>query len=715
MRRIILVGTIGSLLFITACNKAQMYYSKGTKKFDQGEYQLSLENYKQYIGEVADAKKQDKQQMAEAYHRIAESYRLSNRPQEAAEYYEKAIENGSRHAEDDRFWLAYSKKTLGQYENAKKLFEDYLDVGTDFSKIDHAKKHIDNIGRIDDINEKLDRFKIEYMEAINTDQNEYAPVPFKDKVYFTSSRGEGKMYNADGTRFTDLYEFKRDGSGGNSGVVKKLPETINVEDAHDATAIILDNGNTIIFSRSNVGSRKEASHEVNIYITRFENGAWTEAELLPISKLDAWDSSPFLSNDGSTIYFSSNRDHPDAQGGTDLYKSVRSEAGTWGPVENLGPKINTPGNEMFPYMDEEDNLYFSSDAHPGYGALDLFVAEKTETGDIVIENLGRTINSTFDDFSLYFRDDTSGYYCSNRPKNDGDDMYDDDIYLFTYYTDLIVEYKLDGIVFTKDEKTGDTTILANSAVALLTAQGDTLAQTITNDKGAFEVAIEPEKKYELAGKHTGYLTNRIDYSTEGATLTEDKAKNIKNVVVLHAAIELKPKKKITLKIKNLLYDFDKWDIRPDASKRLDKVVEFLHDNPGIKVELGSHTDFRGSSDYNRRLAQKRAESAVAYIVNHGIPKENIVAKGYGEDEPYTVTLDDVREDSVSFEVGTVLTQAFINGLSTEALKEEAHQLNRRTELKIIGIKKEEGEIILDDQGKAIKNEEAPEEGEEEAE
>jgi peptidoglycan-associated lipoprotein len=644
MTKFNLVASFMLLLAMYSCApKYVKYLNKGQANFKQEEFQFSIENYKQAIAKGAP--------VAVPNYMIAESYRKSNRIQEAEVYYQKAIEAGIKE-EDAYFYYARALKSTGNYESATAQYKEYLKIGNNFDLLNKTKKELENIPLLSEISLKPSYYTIKNLEALNTPSAEFSPILFNDNMYFTSSRGAEKMYSATGTGFTDLYEYIFDGTEKNSGTAKRLSKSLNSENAHEASATFSKDGKTIYFSRGNTGTKK-GPIDVNIFYSKFENDEWTTPEILDISDLKAWDSSPALSADGKVLYFSSNREG--GMGGTDLYKATLDANGKWSNVTNLGAPINTPGNEMFPFEDKEGTFYFSSDGHPSLGGLDIFKVVK-ENNKSKVENLGKPMNSSHDDFGIFLRDSLTGYFASNRPEGKGDD----DLYEFVDISRIRhAFYAIDGSVFGQDKVSKH--ILADAHIKVINDKSDTIANIRSNQEGKFEFPVETEKQYKLIVsklENPAYMTEKYDLSTIGQTVPFDKLKpGDNNFKIKFEATLLIKEESITFVVEDIYYDYNKWDIREDAALELDKIVEFLKNNTDISIELSSHTDERGAAVYNRELSQKRAQSAVDYMITKGIAKNRVSAKGYGKDKPLIKNAD----------------------------SEEDHQKNRRTEVKITGI------------------------------
>jgi outer membrane protein OmpA-like peptidoglycan-associated protein len=635
---------IASMLF-TSCNGWKAMLKKGDKKFDRAEFEFAIQFYQKALtkGGPKDI----------VNYKIANSYRISNRIKEASPYYKSAIDAGNK-KDSAIFFLALGLKSKGEYVNAQSLFKQYLGVGLNNELKRRSKVEIENIDKIKELLLREQVFKVKNATYLNTEGSEFCPVCREDKIIFTSSRGQSKLYKANGLGFTDIFQFKPDGAFQGSGVIKQFVEKFNNEATHEACITFSVDGNTIVFARSNDGTKKGAAN-TDLFISHFRAGEWSEPELLNISDPDAWDSSPAFSSDGKTLYFASNR--KGGKGGVDIWKSTLDNKGKFHNVTNLGGVINTPANDMFPYASPDGRLYFSSVGHVGLGGLDIFVAYRDDsTFKIVIENLGPPINSSGDDFAFQFKNSTFGYFSSNRDGGKGDD----DIYEFVDATPAtkVANYTLVGTIIKEEEEGKDEEPIASAHVQLLDDKGVKLLDTITGPDGKFKKRIEVEKNYTIIAEKDGFFTERELYSTIGKTIPQSALKRFYNEITFETVIELSEiviNKEIVLE--NIYYDYNKSDIRPDAAEELDKLVQIMKDNPKISIELGSHTDSRGNDDYNMALSQSRAEAAVNYIVSKGISPDRLSARGYGETNPIIPT----------------------------ASQEKEYQVNRRTEFKVISV------------------------------
>lgn len=624
---------------------------KAMKAFRLGKYQTVIDLYSK--AGSADAK---------TNYFIAESYRLSNRIKEAEPFYEKA---GGRGIDKDsvQFYYAQSLKANEKYDAARAQLQSLAENAQDEKMKDRAQAELAGLAYLEKLEDRSSFYRVKNMEMLNSAASEYAPVFFDNQLYFTSSRGGEKIYEATGTPFTNVFKVSSRGANVDVATLTPLPEGINSEGINDGCITFSPDGKIMVFAKGNSGKRKGGS-DVDLYISRFRNNNWTEPIPLNINDPDAWDSSPSFSPDGRTLYFASNRRgrgrNATGYGGTDIYSAQMDSRGRFSKVKNLGSDVNTSGNELFPYMAEDMKLYFASDGHPGFGGLDLFVVER-KNGKTVIENLSQPMNSAGDDFGIFLFKADRGFLTSNREGGKGDD----DIYTFVNEDpDLrVVNYYLQGITYTKTDDDSSRTILPNTKVSLIDANGEVLQDFTTGNDGKFLFRVYENEDYDLMGENDGYLVKRQPYTTKGKSVDPATLRDLVTNITLDTIIVLD---KIELEkvfiLENIYYDFNKSNIRADAAKELDKLVQLLVDNPEIKIELSSHTDSVDDQSYNLQLSQRRAEAAVSYMVERGIAADRMVAKGYGESRP-------------------IARNTNLDGTDNPA----GRQRNRRTEFKILEI------------------------------
>jgi peptidoglycan-associated lipoprotein len=649
MNRLTVILLICSALYLASCSMGKRAMKKGDKRLKYGEFEYSIDYYQKAI--------RNNYNVGEANFKIGEAYRLSNRLKEAEPYYQAAI-NQDYEEEDAYYFYGLALKSNEKYEEARQELQDYLGFAEDGEIRELAQNEVDNLIKLKEIRNKESYYRVKNLELINSPDAEYSPVYMNGELYFTSSRYGGKVYKATGESFTNLYKVKTRGAIVDSTTITSLGDNINSPNTNDGCIAFSPDGQTMVFAKGNSGRRKGAE-DVDLYISRFRRGGWSEPELMRISDGKAWDSTPTFSRDGRTLFFASTR--RGSIGGTDLYAATKNRRGRWSNVRNLGPVINTAGNEMFPYQASDGSLYFSSNGHPGLGGLDMLVARR-EGGKMVVENVGPPINSSSDDFGLFLYTPDKGFFTSNREGGRGDD----DIYTFINNDPnlKIINYYLTGVTYTIDED-GTEKILPNTTVKLYGANDEMLNEALTGRDGKFLFRVYPEEDYLLMGEKPEYFTSRANFSTVGKTIPKESLNQLETNKVFETKIVLDQivmDKAIVLE--NIYYDLDEDYIRADAAVELDKLVTVLEDNPEIKIELSSHTDSRQTAAYNDDLSKRRAQSAVEYISSKGIDADRLIARGYGESQ-------------------LLISDEEINKLPTEEAREQAHQRNRRTEFKVI--------------------------------
>lgn len=334
-------------------------------------------------------------------------------------------------------------------------------------------------------------------------------------------------------------------------------------------------------------------------------------------------------------------------------------SGEWSPPENMGDDINTEGDEMFPFMHKDGSIYFASNGHMGMGGLDIFRATEEPGGRWNVENMRSPINSSADDFGIIFEDETERGYFSSTRKGKGND----DIFAFSLPP---LRFNIKGIVV--DLKT--EAVIPDAKVKLIGSDGTTL-ENKTGSDGTFRYNLKPNTDYIFLASKEGFLNSKGRETTKG----QEESKDYR--ITLEMASIDKP-----IELPNIFYDFGKWDLRPESMVALDKLVEVLNDNPNITIELGSHTDSRDTEAYNLQLSQKRAQSVIDYLISKGIAADRLTAKGYGESQPKEVDAKTAKLYTFLKE-GDVLNDQFINALTNKDEQEICHQINRRTEMKVL--------------------------------
>ncbi|MEJ7643075.1 MAG: OmpA family protein [Chryseolinea sp.] len=602
-------------LFLAACSAEK----KAFKAFTLGKYESSIALYKKMLA--------NNPNNGRANYFVAESYRLSNRIKESEIFYAKASAGRGIDKDSIHLYHAHALKANAKYAEAKAELEKLSTSTTVNAMKDRAQAEIKGLDYLSSLKERPSYYKVKNMELINTQASEYSPVYLNNELYFTSSRGSDKLYEATGTPFTDIYKVASKGANVDLATVAAMPAGINSTSINDGCITFSPDGKTMVFAKGNSG-KKKGGYDVDLYLSRYRNNVWTEPVIININQPEYWDSAPAFSPDGRTLYFASNR--KGGYGGTDIYSAQMDTRGRFSRVRNLGPEINTAGNENFPYVAEDAKLYFSSDEHPGFGGLDLF-AVKRSNGKTSIENLGEPVNSTGDDFGIFLFRPDRGFYTSNREGGKGDD----DIYTFINEDPnlKVVNYYLQGITYTKD-KEDKLQLLPNTKVTVLDEKGEIMQDFVTGNDGKFLFRVYDNEDYNMVGETDGYLVKRQFYTTKGRSVDPASLKELITNITFDTLLVLdKVELNKVFALDNIYYNYNKADIRDDAAKELDKLVQLLADNPEIRIELGSHTDSVDDNSYNLQLSQRRAESAVKYIVQHGIAPDRLVAKGYGEESP----------------------------------------------------------------------------------
>jgi len=630
------------LIGVSSCKSLQ---EKGNEQFLSGQYQYAINSFSQILADDPENK--------EANQVIAESYRLSNRIEDAAPYYQKLVEEDPTF--DSYYRLGLSLKAQDKDEEAKDAFEKAKGYTQDETYLAETQRQLESIKLSQGIKDYWPYHELVNYKDLNTAGPDYAPVISEDFLYFTSGRQASGLYPADGSPYTKIYRARAEGLRVDVTGAQPLPEFKNEEGLNQAAIAVSPDGNTIIYARGNSTSDKDLP-ETALFVSYFRGGGFTQPIWMPINEDETWwNSTPAFSADGSELYFASNR--PGGFGGIDLYKATKLANGDFGNPVNVGPNINTPGNELFPRPMADGKFFFSSDGHPGYGKLDLFVAEKDASGAQVIKNLGENFNSTNDDFALFFTEyPKAGFISSNRDGGIGDD----DIYFFEDKTPKpkIINVLLN--VFTKQRVAGaDDAVLEQTRVVLYDENSKQAGGDFSNTTGRVRFTLTPDADFTIIASKSGYFSKSIPYTTKGktpdiSTLIQDVTNITLDTTIVLDQLVLDR----SIVLENIYYDLDKAEIRADAAVELNKLVQILKDNPAIRIELSSHTDSRSGDAYNQNLSQRRAQSAVDYIVSQGVAADRLVAKGYGE------------------------SQLIIKNATTE----EEHQTNRRTEFKVIEIK-----------------------------
>ena len=643
------------LLIIIAIQDSQAQTKKierAYEAFRAGEYYDSIDQFKDAYSKVS---KNDRESRAELVFMIGECYRLINDPKNAETWYKLAIKS-SNPKPDAQFWLAESIKKSGRYQNAIDEFKKYKQIAQSDSRADQEIRACELAL---EWQRNPESYKVDELKDLNSRESDFSPAYGRDDygvVLFTSSREDAsgnKTHGATGQGFTDIFESRIDKKSKWSTPVPL--DVINTE-AEEGTPFITDDFKEMYFTRCEAGKREQKG--CVIMLSKRTGDQWSEPKNIGILSDSLVAAHPALSSDGTTLYFVS--EIPGGSGGKDIWMATRASSGdAWSKPRNLGPDINTPGNEVFPYVRKDGTLYFSSDGQIGMGGLDIFKAVPQSDGSWIVTNMKPPINSFSDDFGIAFEGDAErGIFGSTRKGRGNDELYSFEL--------PPLEFSVTGLV--KDEKTGAP--ITASTVQLIASDGSN-PQAETGASGDFKFELKPDVDYIFLASKRGYLNGKERETTKG----QEKSRDFM-VTILLTAID-KP-----IELPNIFYDFNKWDLRPESMVSLDKLVETLTDNPNVTIELMSHTDSRDTEEFNYDLSQKRAQSVIQYLIEKGIEPGRLSAKGYGESSPKVVDPDIVSQWPF-LKNGTTLSESFINTLATEEQKEIAHQINRRTEFRVL--------------------------------
>lgn len=502
------------------------------------------------------------------------------------------------------------------------------------------------------------RYEVRRMEKFNSNRGEFSPMLAGDKydqLYFASSRSknkEAKISAITGQNNNNLFQVKQDEKGAWLAPVD-MEDEVNTE-FDEGTPSFSSDGNTMYYTYC--AQDPESPRTSEIYISNRSSAKWGKGTRATIVKDSVTAlGHPAISPDGKYLYFVS--DAVGGFGGKDLFRA-RVAGNDFGPMENLGPEINTPGDEMFPYVRDSVTFYFASNGHPGMGGLDLFKAKQDSAGNWKVENIGAPFNSMGDDFGITFAGaQEKGFFSSNRNDARGFD------HIYSFELPMITVF-IEGLVNDVDEYP-----IEDATIRIVGRDGLNVKVPAKKD-GTYKVELERDIRYVMMASARGYLNQNFELKTG------PEEKNETYVVDFFLSPISKP-----VVIDNIFYDFDKATLRPDSKKALDEMIKMLNDNPNVTIELGAHTDRKGTDQYNERLAQRRAQSVVDYLIAGGIIQDRLEAKGYGESVPKTIN----KKMAKSFDFlqeGDVLTEEFILALPPEQ-QEIADQINRRTEFKVL--------------------------------
>ena len=618
--------------------------------FSAGEYYNAIDDFKRAYSRT---NRSDRNARTELAFMIAECFRLINDPKSAETWYQLAVMSSTSKPEA-QYWLAESMKKNGKFHEAIEEFRKYKQIAPSDARADQQIRACELAL---EWTRNPEAYRVEAIRDLNSRVSDFSPAYARDDyslIYFTSSRngaGSRRTHGATGQNFTGIFESRLDRNEKWSSPVPV--QGLNSE-FEDGTPTFSADYSEIYFTRCETGKREKKGCMI-MHSTRVGN-SWSVPKntgILPDSLIAAH---PALSPDGMTLYFVS--DMPGGYGGKDIWY-VTKTGNSWSHPVNLGPDINTSGDELFPYVRSDGVLYFSSDGHIGMGGLDIFKAVLQPNGNWVVTNMKPPINSSADDFGIIFEGSSErGIFSSTRNEREKDNLFRFEL--------PPLNFSVTGLV--KDEQTG--TPVQGATVQLIASDGSNL-QTETGTAGDFRFTLRANVDYIFLASKQNYLNGRERETTRG----QEQSRNFMVTIQL-LAID-KP-----IELPNILYDFGRWDLRPESMVSLDKLVETLLDNQSITIELMSHTDSRDTEEFNLQLSQRRAQSVVEYLIDKGIAPDRLSAKGYGKSTPKVVD-DELVEQNPFLRLGATLTEQYINSLANDEQREIAHQINRRTEFKVL--------------------------------
>ena len=632
-----------------SCKSAKL--SDAEEKQRIGEYYEAAAIYRKVYTKTSPKKRDLRGYIA---YRMAECNRLINNTAKATSAYMNAIRYDYP---DSTVYLRMGQmlQKTGRYPEAIKNYDIYME--NDPSNL-LAINGIQGCELAPGWKKNPPRYEVRRMDKFNSRRGEFSPMLAGDKydqLYFASSRSkdkDAKVSAITGQNNNNLFLVKQDEKGAWLAPVE-LEDEVNTE-YDEGTPSFSPDGNTMYYTYC--AQDPEGPRTAEIYISTRSSAKWGKGTRATIVKDSVTAlGHPSISPDGKYLYFVS--DAVGGFGGKDIFRA-RVAGNDFGPMENLGEEINTPGDEMFPYVRDSVTLYFASNGHPGMGGLDLFKATQDSTGKWKVENLGAPINSMADDFGITFAGkEERGFFCSNRNDARGYDH----IYSFERPTITIF---IEGIVNDVDEYP-----IEDATVRIVGKDGLNVKVPVKKD-GTYRVELERDIRYVMMASARGYLNQNYELHTG------PEEKNETYIVDFFLSPISKP-----VVIDNIFYDFDKATLRPESKKALDEMIKMLNDNPNVTIELGAHTDRKGTDQYNERLAQRRAQAVVDYLIAGGIEAARLEAKGYGESVPKTINKKMAKQFDFLKE-GDVLTEEFILALPPEQ-QEIADQINRRTEFKVL--------------------------------
>lgn len=629
--------------------------SEADAQFQRGEYYDASVTYKKVYNKLR--KKEERPQRGEVAFKMGRCYKLLNMSARAS----AAFQNALRYEYPDsttHFMLAQALHADGKYAAALRSYDKYLEFCPDDSL---AINCAEGCRTAQEIRARGSRYVVKQAKLFNSRRADFCPMYLGtdcDQIYYTSTTEKAtgdKKSEITGMKNADVF-FSKKNEKGEWERPEPVEGELNTEFDEGIVAFSPD-AQTMYLTKA----RRElnAPTSVEIYTSTRSDAKWSAPVKFEITAdtLSTF-GHPAVSPDGEYLYFVS--DMPGGYGGKDIWRISLKER--QGSLVNLGPDINTEGNDDFPYVRSDGSLYFSSDGHPGMGGLDIFRA--TAVGDPAdlrwkVENMGFPINSAGDDFGITFGKGEDGFFSSNR----GDARGYDHIYSFEYDP---VRITIEGLVMDKDEEP------VKNAIIRIVGNDGSNQKEVARDDGSFSFALQRGVKYVMLAGAKGYLNQKQEFASDSTM--EDANYWVEFIL---------PSISKPSVVENIFYDYDKADLRPESKTALNELIAVLHDNPNVTIEMASHTDRWGSDAYNINLSERRAKSVVDYLVENGISRDRLQPHGYGKSRPKTVTKRIARLYP-QFKEGDILTEEFIKTLSEED-QQAADQINRRTEFSVLSL------------------------------
>ncbi len=633
--------TVLVLLFVSQMSLAQFgSQQKGDYYFNQFSYSKAIVEYEKMIS--------NDYKTDYAHERLAECYLLVRDVKKAIPHFQHII-HGADISSDMYFKYGMALYSIGDKAGAAKWLKKYKKYNKNDSRV---KKFLKDGSLASVVFNSRQRYDVEPVN-FNSEESDFGVFAREGNLYFSSARkdqSDSKLYGWNAEPWLDLFVVNEDDD---TDTPTKLKGNVNTEFHESSLVFTTDykNDTVVYFTRNNYYKKKkklglDLELNLKIFSAIQEEGEWKVNRNLTINSDYYSTGHPYVTKDRKRLYYTSDREG--GYGGTDIYYSIIHDRGGIGKPINAGPIVNTEGNEMFPFVNAEGVLFFSSDGHVGFGQIDIFSTVLNEENEIVdVINLGNSINSSADDFA-YFEYDTggTGYISSNRDGGVGSD----DIYKFEFTPSLSVEGSVADAINLQPLDSVQITIIDQ-------VTNDKIAELITDKNGYYKTFIDRKKTYMIEAVRKTHPTKIVYFNTSN---TLRNTRNIQQNIMLEPVLDLK----VLADLNKIYFDFNKSDIRPDAAKELNKVVKLMTETyPEMVIRLEAHTDPVGSNSYNDQLSERRAKSTYEYLIANGIPKNRILSyQGFGK-------------------------RKTINGCTGKSdCTDEELELNRRTEFPIIQIK-----------------------------